>query len=156
MADLKDCGRFSVGVGPGIDAVAKVGCLVHPSIGLGSHTLRVGQEDRFQYGVWEETQIVWPVELLFQDLGKGWGGGAIPLASYERHPPELERSWFPVLQELAFHDLTDLEAGGTILFVSVRAGINPLEIIDFVLGFIGVDIAKDDPKTKDAEKPTRP
>ncbi len=48
----------------------------------------------------------------------------------------------------------DFEAGATLGIVSARAGINPLEIIDFLLGFVGVDIAKDDPEKEDGEKPT--
>jgi len=54
----------------------------------------------------------------------------------------------------SFHELTDLEIGGTLLVFSARAGINPLEIVDFVFGFVGIDIANDDPKKEDKEKPT--
>jgi len=30
--------------------------------------------------------------------------------------------------------------------VAARVGINPLEILDFLLGFLGLDIAGDDPR----------
>jgi hypothetical protein len=35
--------------------------------------------------------------------------------------------------------------------VSIRAGINPLEILDFLLGFLGFDIAGDDPPRENKE-----
>ena len=45
----------------------------------------------------------------------------------------------------AFHNATRLEGQLSLGVVSVRAGINPLEILDFLLGFLGFDIAGDDP-----------
>jgi hypothetical protein len=51
-----------------------------------------------------------------------------------------------------FHAITDLEIGLTMGIVSVRVGVNPLEFLDFLLGFVGLDIASDDPKKSD--KPT--
>jgi hypothetical protein len=34
--------------------------------------------------------------------------------------------------------------GATALIMTVRAGFNPLELVDFLLGFGGLDIAGDD------------
>ena len=42
-------------------------------------------------------------------------------------------------------EITDLEVGLTLGCVSCRAGINPLEIVDLLLGLAGADIAGDDP-----------
>lgn len=167
MADLRDCGRLSIGFGPGLDAAAKVGCVTHPSIGIGSRTYRLGLENRVRYGTWTEEQAVWPVEILIQAFNSAWGGTGVSLASYERlrNPelltdPKVETSWLPVLQtgrtpdSLSFHELTDVEVGATLALVSIRTGINPLEILDFLLGCVGLDIAKDDPMTK--EKQTTP
>ena len=44
----------------------------------------------------------------------------------------------------AFHTLTDLQLGVSALLVQARVGVNPLEILDFLLGFVGLDIANDD------------
>jgi len=57
-----------------------------------------------------------------------------------------EASWLPIPPDLSFNEATDFQAGGTLLLVSLRAGFNPLEFLDFLLGFGGVDIAGDDPK----------
>jgi hypothetical protein len=54
--------------------------------------------------------------------------------------------WLPIPPELSFNEVTDLQVGATLLLVSARAGFNPLEFLDFLLGFAGVDIAEDDPK----------
>ncbi len=48
----------------------------------------------------------------------------------------------------------DLDVGASLI-VGVHAGFNPVEMVDFVLGFVGVDIADDDgPKTEADETPT--
>ena len=57
-----------------------------------------------------------------------------------------EASWLPLPPEVSFNEATDLQMGATLLLFSVRAGFNPLEFFDFLLGFGGVDIAGDDPK----------
>ncbi len=157
IADLRDCGRLSVGIGPGLDVAAKVGCVAHPSLGIASRTYRIGLETRARYGAWEEEQVVWPAELVMQALGFAWGGSGTPLASYERfrrpeqlNDPEVATSWLPVLcsgrspDPLAFQELTDVEICGTLAFVSIKAGINPLEILDFLMGCVGLDIGRDD------------
>ena len=145
---------------------AKVGCVVHPSLGIGSFTHRLGVEDRYRAGTWSETQIVWPAALMGQMLDNSFGSSGTLLVSYarDRRPQlpdggEYHTSWFPLLNtrgrvpnETAFHEITDLEVGGTIILVSVKAGINPLEILDFLLGYVGLDIGKDDPKPEN--KPT--
>lgn len=166
MADLRDCGRFSVGSGLGLDASAKIGCVVHPSLGICSYTNRVGYEDRYRHGRWDEVQVVWPLFMMGCWIDKLFGATNVtPLASYalERTPPlpdrmeddnTYETSWFPILQAgqgnthdpFSFHEITDIEIGVTLGVVSVKAGINPLEIFDFFLGCVGFDIANDDRK----------
>lgn len=101
-------------------------------------------------------------------LDSAFGGSGTPLASYSHeriptvpHDPEYHTSWLPALQTgrgrshnpFSFHEITDLEVGGTLGVVSAKVGINPLEILDFLLGCVGVDIAKDDPE-KEAESAT--
>jgi hypothetical protein len=44
-----------------------------------------------------------------------------------------------------FNTATDLQFGATLGIVGGRVGFNPLEFVDFVLGFAGFDIAGDDP-----------
>jgi hypothetical protein len=45
----------------------------------------------------------------------------------------------------SFRTASDLQVGATFLLVGARVGFNPLEFVDFVLGFVGLDIAGDDP-----------
>lgn len=47
-----------------------------------------------------------------------------------RHKSFWQKGWF--------------EAGGTAVFFHARAGVNPFEIIDFVTGIFGLDLAGDD------------
>ena len=49
----------------------------------------------------------------------------------------------PVL--FRFRTATDLQLGATLVLVGARVGFNPLEFLDFLLGFGGFDIAGDDP-----------
>jgi hypothetical protein len=83
MADLRDCGGFSVGVGLGLDATAKIGCILRPSLGIGSMTGRVGYEDRELYGAWEEDQFTWPCLPLVAMLMSGFAQNP------RSHPPYL-------------------------------------------------------------------
>ncbi len=47
---------------------------------------------------------------------------------------------------VSFNTATDLQVGATLLLLGARAGFNPLEFLDFLLGFAGQDIAGDDPQ----------
>ena len=51
----------------------------------------------------------------------------------------------PDQQAYAFNRTLDIEAGLTLGVVGARVGINPLEILDFVFGFLRWDMASDDP-----------
>jgi hypothetical protein len=46
----------------------------------------------------------------------------------------------------AFATASDIQAGATLLVIGARVGFNPLEFLDFLLGFAGQDIAGDDPQ----------
>ena len=68
LADLRDCGHMSCGVGVGLSADLKVGDLTHPALGLVSHTHRIGFERRDLYGIWTEseapTPLIWATGLF--------------------------------------------------------------------------------------------
>ena len=57
-----------------------------------------------------------------------------------------EGRWLPIPPEVAYGEVTDLQFGVTLLLVTARAGLNPLEFVDFLFGFVGVDLAGDDPQ----------
>jgi len=48
--------------------------------------------------------------------------------------------------------LADLSAGAVIGIISARVVINPLELVDLGLGFVGLDIGGDDPEPKGTTK----
>ena len=58
--------------------------------------------------------------------------------------------WFPIPAKgdkeplLTFNNATDFQVGAILLLFSARAGLNPLEFLDFLLGFVSIDIANDD------------
>ena len=179
LDDLADCGKLSVGFGFGLEVHAKLGCLTHPSLGFGaSGTYRAGHESREISGTWFEFRAVWPIMswlgllwgepdlgtcnlsfiasrgLTMDDVDSGLDevGYLLPLLVYlgGGMDPELD-----LPDPLSFHEATDLQLGGTLLLVSARVGVNPLEIVDLLLGFVGIDIAGDDPPPpSDSPKPT--
>jgi hypothetical protein len=55
-----------------------------------------------------------------------------------------ESTWLPDPDQANLAGAMDFQVGATALILSVRAGVNPLELIDFLLGFAGLDIAGDD------------
>jgi len=181
LADLADCGKASIGIGFGLEAHAKVGCLTHPSVGfpVSGSMIKVGHENRKVTGVWEESRSVSPFVPYIGFFMTGNPAGlnisllsnASPFGSMWRDSdldakPLKEKAefWLPLLEllnddtldkydPLAFGEITDFELGGMLVFVSADVGINPLEIADFLLGFVGLDIAGDDPKPEKEKEP---
>jgi len=45
-----------------------------------------------------------------------------------------------------FNAITDFNAGAMVGPFAGRVGVNPLEVVDLLLGFVGLDIACDDPE----------
>lgn len=74
--------------------------------------------------------------------GRAVGGRWLPL-------PSAADEFSPLL---TFANATELALGAHIGIFAARAGVNPLELVDFLLGFGGLDIAGDDP-APGAEEP---
>jgi hypothetical protein len=160
LADLSDCGRFSVGTGVGLMADVELGWLSHPSVGIMSKTKRLGIDARDNCGRWDEMEYGSPLLQFMIPAHE-----AHPLWSYARDPgrPKDEAGfWLPpvtkgarefhgVAPHWTFHNATDLSAGATLGAFAARLGVNPLESVDFAFGFAGLDIGQDDSKP---EKPT--
>jgi len=170
LADLRDCFELSVGVGPGLAVDVDLGYLSHPSIGFAAVTQRAGVGNRECCGRWKETE--WPFPTTVYIVFHPEGGGS-PLASYASNRDPAPRGgrknheldfWLPPVVKTkgirrmhklvpfwTFHNATDFGAGATLAVVSVRAGLNPLETIDFALGFVGLDIGRDSPRAGKAD-----
>jgi hypothetical protein len=179
VADLRDSGRLSFGIGAGLAVDAKAGPLTHPSLGTAYSSAKVGFESRDVHGAFYEVGTSDPHAAFWAkrhgaSLGQalnssGWRA-AYEVHEYEAaiiavgHPhgqdrPEIlvteirgeeldgileEKTWLPFDPDLSFTNATDLQVGATALLVSARAGFNTLEFLDFLLGFVGLDIAGDD------------
>lgn len=160
LNDLRDCGGISLGVGIGLGAEAKLGCLTHPSIGVAAYSARVGAENRTTWGTWSEIEMFAPYLNMFL-----MSGGAhrdeergVPreawTTSYLRLVPQDEQQgkWINTLgktdgiteQPSLFSRATDIELGVMLGIAGARLRVNPLEIVDFTLGILGLDIAKED------------
>lgn len=155
ISDLRDCGRFSIGAGVGLGAHLELGAIIHPAIGAESHMKRIGFEDRKLMGTWDEKEYFTPV-LLFRYLRTLLTISVSYIRTMHiegndnKYDDQTTGSWLNFKasdmdsNKNTFNRLTDLEAGASLGVVSIRAGINPLEIVDFIFGFMGVDIAGDD------------
>lgn len=184
FADLKDCGRASIGAGLGLpDASAEVdsdGVSIGSWVGLsaevragdlttvalGSQTAseRFGIENRSLIGVWQSVEQPFPAAFL--DPPEGVAGiMARSSVSYKRKEAQSRQiskniistyrsepvgHWHPFYtrtdEEKAafFNRALDIEASVVATVVSARAGVNVLEILDFALGLLTIDIARDD------------
>ena len=174
MLDLGDCGTLGVGAGYGLDATVQAGALAEASLGIGHYIRYVGWNGHTGVTKWENAQLSCPPSLFMSVVAHGLredGCCLLPPETFyavpepnrmdalprpgNRTPAGSESKHFgyalPLLSEqgrrrtCTFHNATRIEAEATLGVVSVRAGINPLEILDFLLGFLGFDIAGDDP-----------
>ncbi len=165
LADLSDCARASVGVGRGVLVDVELGYLPHPSIGWYVETERIGIDTRHLHGRWKEREFGFPFLCFLVPMHE-----AHPLWSYLKDAQPSEDAdehgyWLPPLTEGArtfhgiepdwsFHNATDLKVGVTAGIISARLGVNPLEFLDFTLGFAGLDIGRDDPKPEQSTDET--
>lgn len=70
IADLRDCGKLSVGVGLGLGADVGLGAISHPSVGILSKTHRLGTENRRISGVWSDGEVYFPSVVLAATLSE--------------------------------------------------------------------------------------
>ena len=161
IADVRDCVNLSAGMGLGLGVQARFGGLSHPSLGLMSSGPRIGFENRHIAGAWYEMEGFVPLfaPMVF-NAGPLEYEGSLANLSYSRicdnysiGAPDAFRmgQWINCNaaddpHSSAIKRAADIEIGASLLFVSARIGINPLEIFDLFLGFMGLDIAHDDPQ----------
>lgn len=181
MLDLGDCGTLGVGAGYGLDATVQAGALAEASLGIGHNIRYRGWNGHTSVTEWQNAQLSWPPSLFMSAMAMGMAQSDCCLLPPEtfyavpdpermgapprpgnRTPAGTESKHFgyalPLLSEQGrrrtgtFHNATRVEAEATLCVVSVRAGLNPLEILDFLLGFLGFDIAGDDPPRGEEEE----
>jgi hypothetical protein len=154
-ADLRDCGKLSVGYGFGVGVDAGFGALTHPSIGLFSLSMQSGLENRDVFGFWENENVYFPLA----DAAEAGSKESPHLRSYKSikvfrdgsviktctfHGRWLNFLGNPYPDDSLLKGATDFEAGAGLPAVCVRIGVDPLEFVDFLFGFMGLDIMNDD------------
>ncbi len=177
MADLRDSGMLSLGLGVGLAADAKLGFLTHPSVGTVTSSAMAGVDSRDVTGAFFQAGSSWPHSMFWASLeggasadvlnSTGWRAAfeseefsaafaAIGEPTSRERPKGVagaqldasieDQTWLPIPLDASFHNSTDFQLGATFFLVSARVGINLLETVDFLLGFAGIDVAKDDPR----------
>ena len=166
IADLQDCFRASIGFGYGLSAEVRVGMFTNPALGTTSKTRRIGWESREFCGIWTSTEKPFPLPFMINRSEIPPPDRLVlPVVSYLRRDRRVKQItahtktfpthkftgyWHPFHRRTkaesgnAVHRALDFEAGATTAIVSARAAINPLEVLDFVLGFFWIDIGRDD------------
>ncbi len=161
LADAADPFALEVSIGPVADVHVNVtrwlGTAVGMSYqeGLGFHGRRFGRVSRctsgallfgasasevfVQSGEWERTGL--------SSRGGGWCLLVSP-------PDDHLQDFMPETRRPGRLAQWDLDVGASLI-VGVHGGFNPVEMVDFILGFVGIDIADDDhPGAETAGAPT--
>ncbi len=87
-----------------------------------------------------------------------WTGTQVPIVSAHtwlwsdatRHESDFNGRYARWARVHAF----DIEVGATVLIVGARAGFSPGEFLDFLLGWVGIDIAGDDVGGEEVPEPS--
>ena len=135
IGDAEDMVRFDISLGAGTDmgCHAMVTRLIRFDAYSTDDIYRLGFSRRC-LGVWKEDRDSWgfgPFGGMRYTLVKGhWVGS--PLNALEDPAAFLTES------------ADEIGLGAHLFFVGARVGVRPWQILDFALGFIGLDIAGDD------------
>lgn len=145
MADLRDSGRLSLGLGFGISADAKVGALTHPSFGILSTSAMLGFDSRDIYGEYYEARVSEPYATVWaRDENEPWlsalnDSGWRAAFETRRYHEAVAAVWQPVGQsapDVLVAEIEGTEIDGTLddgdWVFSEAANFNTLT--DFQLG----------------------
>jgi len=157
--DLIDVGEFDIGIGPGLKAGLEYG-VARTTLGL-VEAQRIGFDGR-QVGTWMERNAsfgILPASLVFAPFelvrraGEPWR--SLALYGFEMGSLGAERTQRRdfVTTAVLYHEARaagpwherpgDIAAVGAelhLFLIGARARLKPLEALDFLLGFIGLDL----------------
>jgi hypothetical protein len=158
LLDLLDIAEVNIGVGPGAKAGVEyaigrttLGYVESTRLGLDSRQVGVWSERNVSYGIFPLSLVFLPFELT-RGLGETWETiavvgfelGTIGIERWERENFNTTAKLYEVaLAGGPIHERPgDIAAIGAELhlFFGARARVKPLEIVDFALGFIGIDL----------------
>jgi hypothetical protein len=153
VADLQDIGKLSIGAGVGASVDASLGFVSQPSFGFFSETSLLGSEARQASGYVFQKRVSFPYTFVTAARdGKGLLGAlnytgflaTYKVTGFQRGFEEIDRTLDAVPPREFGLEIEDVRYGGGV--VGGRVGFNPLELLDFLLGLGGLDIAGDDPQ----------
>lgn len=139
LQDLLDALPFSIGIGPGLYAGARF-TVVGPGLGATGEVQRHGWATNptrwSRAGHWREHG---ELGLLFTSSRSSDPSGHsiayTPIGPFHTDQTKAGLEWPMVL---------DLEGSVHVGIVGVRAGLSPIQLADFLLGWFGVDLVGDD------------
>jgi len=157
--DLVDIAELNIGVGPGLKGGIEYG-LGRTTLGV-TQSQRVGLDGR-QIGTWYERNGaygIFPVSLIFapfelfkkqgevcQALAEGgFELGTVGIELTSREGFATTTSLYKESRMAAFWherpgDMCSVGAEAHLLLIGARARFKPVEFVDFLLGFVGVDL----------------
>jgi len=166
--DFVDCFKGDVGYGFGLDAQVMVTELISGGVGA-SEIKKIGFKGRY-IGTWWDLHMGVPIMPFFSflifgpatdfvSIGSGKGGTVnddkgIPnteIVSFLFINPAFFTYYDPPIINTPLINKFDIEVGGTTVVVGARVGFSPGQFLDFIIGWTGIDIGKDDTKP-DAER----
>ncbi len=151
-ADAVDVLRLNVAYGPGLGAAAFATSALKLGV-MGEHSRHIGL-DGHGIGDWGQDRADWHLFLV----GYQYGHRNTPIyGSVEKNPPAGGGAWgSPILGikehfQDREHVCGPLEFGARAhaLLIGAEAGIRLMELCDFVVGFAGFDLKRDDSTTHD-------
>ena len=159
VADALDVVEANVGIGPGLKAGVEYAVL-RTSVGS-VHAQRLGMDGR-QIGTWDERNVafgIFPASLLFapfelvKNQGDTWR--ALAVGGFELGTVGVERTSREnfATSDVLYHETVmagpwnerpgDTAAIGAELhlgFIGARLRVKPLEFVDFIVGFVGIEL----------------
>jgi len=154
--DFADCFKGDIGVGFGVDAQVMATDYIGTGAGLAVAANKIGFRGR-HVGDWSDFHG----GIGIVDYG-AFGSSMHPFES--KNPPPFSSQVRSVCgvntvpfdssmqdPEKPFLNTFDIEAGGMALFVGSRVGFSPGQLIDFIIGWTGIDIAWDDTESTKKE-----
>ena len=173
--DFGECFRLQVGAGKGVGAAVRAGGLVHAGLFLGRNSRNLGigwvYGDGYAFGAGASGKRRSDKEGGFTILNFDFHEELVPRRGGEEGLVLEEHFCFGLLPAIfssvddrnlwsnqalkasrrAHVHAFDIEAEVHALFLFTKVGFSPGELVDFLLGWFGADIAQDDRSLRDSD-----
>lgn len=153
LNDLADAVPFSLAGGPGVLASVRMP-FFSDGIGLTKGVKRFGwpgrRTSRIRIGDWGEWEFGGLIGAVRSSSAVGYDVVYVPFGPYRGEHSRGGVEWPALL---------DVEGTAHFGLLGVRAGVSPIQVVDFVLGWFGIDLVGDDSiavDTRGFKRATRP